>query len=97
MQLIILLKQFFFNVVIFTLFYLLLSFDSLSDIEFYKNYFRSVKILIIVTASVLDIILKQKRKEGITWSLPEQMNQYERLFGKCCTKGYRSTLYLVKF
>lgn len=57
------LKQFFFNIFVFTLFYYLLSFDSLLDIEFYKNYFTSWKIVAVCAAAILDVFLKNRREQ----------------------------------
>lgn len=55
------LKQFFFNILVFTLFYYLLSLDSLLDIEFYKNYFTSWKIVAVCAVAILDIFLRNQK------------------------------------
>jgi len=57
------LKQFFFNVIILTLFYFLLSFDSLKEVQFYKDYFTSEKIVIVCAVSILDIFIRNKKEK----------------------------------
>ncbi len=58
------LKQFGYNIAVLTAIYFLLSFDSLLDLDFYRNYFTSRTILIIIAISLLSVVLKtQKRRK----------------------------------
>jgi len=44
-----------------TLFYFLISFDSLLDIEFYKDYFTSIKVVIIAALCLIDVLRRYKK------------------------------------
>lgn len=57
-----LMKQFLFNIIILTLFYFLLSYDSLLNIEFYEDFFTSIKIVLIVVVSAIDVFIRSRKK-----------------------------------
>lgn len=57
-----LMKQFLFNITILTLFYFLLSYDSLLNIEFYEDFFTSIKIVLIVVVSAIDVFIRSRKK-----------------------------------
>lgn len=58
-----LMKQFLFNITILTLFYFLLSYDSLLNIEFYEDFFTSIKIVLVIFVSAIDVFIRSRKKQ----------------------------------
>lgn len=58
-----LMKQFLFNITILTLFYFLLSYDSLLNIEFYEDFFTSIKIVLVIFVSTIDVFFRNRKKQ----------------------------------